>query len=119
VNNPSPLRLTSEFSDVVVVIDPHSGAPLGLETGGRDFISSAVLSVTTGGDEVRGVMGGLVYEGCHTTAIKPAELASHLSTWVRATESTASRPLPILRSLSSGPTGFRARFLECQSPSMS
>ena len=79
MNNPSPLRLTSEFSDVVVTVDPHSGAPLSLETGGRDFISSAVLSVTTGGDEVRGVMGGLVYEGSITTAITPAEPASHLS----------------------------------------
>jgi glycosidase len=79
VNNPSPLRLTSEFSDVVVTIDPHSGAPLSLETGGRDFISSAVLSVTTGGDEVRGVMGGLVYEGSVVTAIEPSEPASHFS----------------------------------------
>ena len=79
MNNSSPLRLTSEFSDVVVTIDPHSGAPLSLETGGRDFISSAVLSVTTGGDEVRGVMGGLVYEGSVVTAIEPAEPASHFS----------------------------------------
>jgi glycosidase len=79
VNNPSPLRLTSEFSDVVVTIDPNSGAPLGLETGGRDFMCPAVLSVTTGGNEVRGVMGGLVYEGSIVTAIQPAEPASHFS----------------------------------------
>jgi glycosidase len=79
VNNPSPLRLTSEFSDVVVIIDPHSGAPLALETGGRDFMCPAVLSVTTGGNEVRGAMGGLVYEGSILTAIAPAEPASHFS----------------------------------------
>ena len=79
MNNPFPLRLTSEFSDVVVNIDPYSGAPLGLETGGRDFMCPAVLSVTTGGNEVRGVMGGLVYEGSILTAIAPAEPASHFS----------------------------------------
>ena len=39
----------------------------------------AVLSVTTGGNEVRGVMGGLVYEGSIVTAIQPAEPASHFS----------------------------------------
>ena len=79
MKNPTPLRLTSEFSDVVVTVDPRSGAPLGLETGGREFLSPTVLTVTTGGDEVRGAMGGLVYEGSVATAVIPAEPATHLT----------------------------------------
>ena len=79
MNSAAPLRLSSEFSDVVVIVDPHSGAPLGLAVGEREFLSPSVLTVTTGGTEVRGAMGGLVYEGSISTDIEPAELATHRS----------------------------------------
>ncbi len=79
MKTPGPLRLSSEFSDVVVIVDPRSGAPLGLEVGGREFSNAAVLSVTTGGREVRGAMGGLVYDGATLNAVTPAEPAAHHS----------------------------------------
>lgn len=79
MKTPEPVRLSSEFSDVVVIVDPHSGAPLGLEVAGREFTSPAVVTVTTGGTEVRGSMGGLVYENAVLTAVEPSEPATHFS----------------------------------------
>jgi len=79
MNTPAPLRLSSEFSDVVVLVDPRSGAPLGLDVGGQSFACPAALTVTTGGSEVRGAMGGLIYENTAIAAVEPLERATHHS----------------------------------------
>jgi len=66
---PNALVLSSEFSDVELHIDPLSGAPVSISSGGHTMAIAGRMSIVQGGDEVRGTMGGLAYEGTELIAV--------------------------------------------------
>jgi hypothetical protein len=57
--------LSSEFSPLRLDIDPFTGLPQGLinESNGREIALNSRVSLVLGGEELRGPLGGLVYDG--------------------------------------------------------
>ena len=60
-NTTQSIALTSEFSDLVVDLDPSTGAPLRLSSGGHTLELQCRVRLITEGLEARAAAGGLDY----------------------------------------------------------
>ena len=60
-NTTQSIALTSEFSDLVVDLDPSTGAPLRLSSGGHTLTLQCRVRLITEGLEARAAAGGLDY----------------------------------------------------------